>query len=146
MSILYLDNEDNFYMPNLTFEITVGRPKPKDYRVVADGMLSYHAKKGHPRKSEVINIFLKDKYKKVLGAIIVTVLWNGMEINSLWVHESLRGQGWGRKLLEAAEKEGKIRGCTIVYTNTFTWQRLNFIKKWVTNRMENLKIFQRDTH
>lgn len=116
-------------MTNLNFEVTVGRPKLKDYKTLSDGMLSYHAKQGHQRTSEVINIFLKDKNKKVYGGVIVTVLWNGIEINSLWVEESLRGQGWGRKLMEEAEKEGKKRGCTIIYTNTFTWQAPHFYEK-----------------
>ena len=116
-------------MTELDFEITVGRPKLKDYRVLRDGMLSYHAKQGHPRKSELINIFLKDKHKKVFGAVVITVLWNGMEINSLWIDESLRGQGWGRILIEEAEKEGKLRGCNIAYTNTFSWQAPEFYKK-----------------
>jgi GNAT superfamily N-acetyltransferase len=116
-------------MDNLNFEITVGRTKPKDYKVLSDGMLLYHDKHGHRRTSEIINIFLKDSHKKVYGGIIVTVLWNGMEINSLWVEESLRGHGWGRKLVEAAEKEGRLRGCTIAYTNTFTWQSPEFYEK-----------------
>jgi GNAT superfamily N-acetyltransferase len=116
-------------MTNLNFEVTVGRVKPKDYKTLSDGMLSYHAKQGHPRTSEIINIFLKDESKKVHGGIIVTVLWNGMEINSLWVEETLRGQGWGKKLMEAAENEGRLRGCTIIYTNTFTWQAPEFYEK-----------------
>jgi len=116
-------------MADLNFEITVGRPKFKDYKAVSEGMLLYHAKQGHKRASEIINIFLKDSNKKVQGGIIVTVLWNGMEINSLWVNELLRKKGWGRKLLEAAEKEGKKRGCTIAYTNTFTWQSPEFYLK-----------------
>jgi ribosomal protein S18 acetylase RimI-like enzyme len=116
-------------MTDLNFEVTVGRPNPKDYKVLSDGMLLYHAKQGHRRTSEVINIFLKDDNKKVHGGIIVTVLWNGMEINSLWVEESLRNQGWGRKLVAAAEKEGKARDCTIAYTNTFTWQAPGFYEK-----------------
>lgn len=116
-------------MADFNFEVTVGRPDHKDFKVVYEGMLLYHAKKGHRRVSEVINIFLKDKHKKVHGGIIATVLWNGIEINSLWVEESLRGRGWGKKLVEEAEKEGKIRGCTIAYTNTFTWQAPEFYKK-----------------
>lgn len=116
-------------MLDLTFTITVGRPNFRDYKVLVNGLLTYHANQGHPRRSEVLHIFLKDKDKKVFGGIIVTILWNGMEINSLWVDESLRGKGWGKKLMEAAEKEGKIRACTIAYTNTFTWQAPNFYKK-----------------
>jgi len=45
-----------------------------------------------------------------------------MEINSLWVDESARKQGWGKKLMQAAEKEAIKKGCTIAYTNTFSWQ------------------------
>ena len=116
-------------MTDLNFEVTVGRPKPKDYKALSDGMLSYHNEQGHRRVSETINIFLKDNHKKVYGGVIVTVLWNGLEINSLWVEESLRGQGWGKKLMAMAETEGKIRGCTLAYTNTFTWQAPEFYEK-----------------
>lgn len=116
-------------MSDLNFEITVGRPKPKDYKTLSDGMLSYHAKHGHQRTSETINIFLKDNNEKVFGGTIATVLWNGIEINSLWVEGSLRKQGYGRKLIALVENEGKKRGCTIIYTNTFTWQAPGFYEK-----------------
>ncbi|MBI2032382.1 MAG: GNAT family N-acetyltransferase [Candidatus Levybacteria bacterium] len=54
---------------------------------------------------------------------------NAIEINSLWVEESLRGKGLGKKLVEAVEKEGKLKGCDIIYTNTFSWQAPEFYKK-----------------
>lgn len=116
-------------MANFSFEVTVGRPKARDYRILSDGMLKYHAQQGHQRASEVVNIFLKDNEKKMRGGVIVTILWNGMEINSLWVDEPWRGQGWGRRLVEAAENEGRKRGCTFAYTNTFTWQAPGFYEK-----------------
>lgn len=116
-------------MDTLTYEISIGRVKPKDYKVLSDGMLLYHAKQGHQRTSEVIHIFLKDRQKNVHGGIIFTVLWNGMEINSLWVEESLRGQGYGRTLVTTAEQEAKKIGCTFAYTNTFSWQAPEFYKK-----------------
>lgn len=117
-------------MEDLSFNINVGRPNIKDYRVLEKGMLLYHAEKGHPRRSELIHIFLKDKNAKVRGGVLITILWNGMEINALWVDKSIRNKGWGRRLLEAAEHEGKIRGCTIAYTNTFSWQAPEFYAKF----------------
>ena len=116
-------------MTNYNFEVTVGRPNLKAYKALSDGMLHHHDIKGHRRTSEIINIFVKDNTKKVCGGIIGTILWNGMEINSLWVKESLRGQGLGSKLVKALEKEGKQRGCTISYTNTFSWQAPEFYEK-----------------
>ena len=49
-----------------------------------------------------------------------------MYIDSLWVEESLRGQGWGRRLVEVAEVEAKHRGCRGAHTDTFSWQAPEF--------------------
>lgn len=128
-------------MNTLTYELTIGRPKPKDYEALSDGMLLYHAKQGHTRKSEVISIFIKDKYKKVRGGIIVTILWNGMEIHSLWAEESLRRKGYGKTLLTTAEQKAKEIGCTFAYTNTFSWQAPEFYKKLGYTPFGTLKNF-----
>jgi ribosomal protein S18 acetylase RimI-like enzyme len=61
--------------------------------------------------------------------VMVSFLYHGMETQTLWVDESLRGQGWGRKLMAAAEEEGIKRGCTLSYTNTFSWQAPGFYEK-----------------
>lgn len=109
-------------MSDIKLVANEGEPNPEDKKALVNGLLSYHASKGHPRKTEVYNIFLKDSNEKVVGGIIVSFLWNGMHIDSLWVDEELRGQGWGQKLMEEVEKEAVKRGCTIAYTDTFTWQ------------------------
>lgn len=116
-------------MDKLSFVITEGEPTADDYQILVNGMLAYHASQGHPRKSETLSIFLKDEKGKVFGGIIVSFLWNGMEIRSLWVDETIRKRGWGRKLMQAAELEAVKRGCTIAYTNTFSWQAPEFYKK-----------------
>ena len=116
-------------MNNLRLVASEGEPNPEDKKVMVEGLLSHHAKSGHPRKSETYSILLKDENKKVLGTVIVTFLWNGMEINSLWVDESIRKRGWGRKLMQAVEEEAIKRGCTIAHTNTFPWQAPEFYKK-----------------
>lgn len=106
-----------------------GEPESQDKEVVVKGMLEHHAKSGHPRKSETYSVLLKNKNNKLLGTVIVTFLWNGMEINSLWIDETIRNQGWGKKLMDAVEKEGIKRGCTVAYTNTFPWQAPEFYEK-----------------
>jgi ribosomal protein S18 acetylase RimI-like enzyme len=106
-----------------------GEPSPGYFKKLASGLLSHHEKSGHPRKSEKYSIFLEDENREVVGGVIVTFLWNGMEINSLWVDEKIRGQGWGKKLMEEVEEEGRKRSCTISYTNTFPWQAPGFYEK-----------------
>lgn len=116
-------------MADIRLTARQGEPNPDDFKMLSKGMLAHHAASGHHRESEKYSVFLKGKDNQVLGGVIVTFLWNGMEINSLWVDESLRNHGWGRKLMETVEEEGRKRGCTLAYTNTFTWQAPEFYKK-----------------
>src|SRR5258708_1960088 len=110
-----------FMNTNLKLVASKGKPDPKDNQALINGMLSYHLAKEHPRKKESFSIFLKNQ-NKVLGGVIVAFEWTGMEIQSLWVDESIRSQDWGSKLMEAAEKEAIKRGFNLAFTNTFSWQ------------------------
>ncbi|MBI4972984.1 GNAT family N-acetyltransferase [Candidatus Roizmanbacteria bacterium] len=116
-------------MNDLRFVTHEGEPNQVEMKALIDGLLSHHASKGHPRKSKKFSILLKDKNSCVFGGIIASFLWNGMEINSLWVDEKVRKQGWGKKLMTAVEEEAIKRGCTFAYTNTFSWQAPEFYIK-----------------
>jgi len=116
-------------MENIKIKKMNSEPHPKDKQIMVEGMLSYHASKGHPRKTEIYSILLRDKENSVKGTVIVSFLWNGMHIDSLWIDESLRNQGWGSKLMKLVEDEAVKRGCAIVYTDTFTWQAPKFYEK-----------------
>ncbi len=111
------------------FEAINREPDAEDMKTLVDGMLSYHASKGHMRKTEYHSVLLRDAAKHLKGAIIVSFLWNGMHIDSLWIDESIRHQGWGSKLVKIAEEEALKRACTMAYTDTFTWQAPKFYEK-----------------
>ncbi len=116
-------------MDELSLISVDGELKPKYKKVLVDGMLKHHALSGHERKTSTHNILLKDDKGKILGGIILSFLWNGMRIETIWVDKSIRGQQWGTKLMKAGEVEGVKRGCTFAYTDTFTWQAPEFYKK-----------------
>ena len=116
-------------MLKIKFEKIDGEPDEADKKVMVDGMLAYHASHGHERKVEHYSALAKNEQGKLVGVVMVSFLWNGMEIGSLWVDETSRKQGLGRELMEMAEAEGKRRGCDFAYTNTFTWQAPKFYEK-----------------
>ena len=122
--VVYYLNMDEY-----TTTLKTGDFEENDKKILVEGMLDYHNSKGHPRKKDIFSIALRNKDNKFVGGVTISVLWNGMEIDSLWVDESVRGQGWGTKLMEAAETEGRKRGCTFAYTNTFSWQAPRFYEK-----------------
>ncbi len=116
-------------MDDLRFEIAEGEPNPEDFQTLSTGLLSHHASQGHPRTWKKYSVFLRDKNHRTHAGIIVTFLWNGMHIDSLWVDESIRKQDWGSKLMRMVEDEALKRGCTIAYTDTFSWQAPGFYEK-----------------
>ncbi len=53
-----------------------------------------------------------------VGGISGNVYWDGLEIDTLWVAETYRGWGIGRKLLEQAEKYAIDNGAVISFLKT----------------------------
>jgi GNAT superfamily N-acetyltransferase len=75
-------------------------------------------------------IFLRDERDAVLGGAIGHVWGGWLELAHLWVSEPLRGQGYGERLLLAAEEEARAHGCRGVSLTTFSFQARPFYEKF----------------
>jgi ribosomal protein S18 acetylase RimI-like enzyme len=103
----------------------------EDKNTVREGMLRYHAGKGHTRneKDDYFSIVVKNAQSRTVGAIIVSFRWGAMHVETLWIEESSRKKGLGTKLMDEVEKEAVRRGCHLAYTDTFSWQAPKFYEK-----------------
>jgi GNAT superfamily N-acetyltransferase len=76
--------------------------------------------------------------------------WGGCGgINLVWVRADRRHQGWGSRLIEAAEAEALVRGCTRMVVSSMTFQAPAFYEKHgyvETGRMEGLPGGHADVH
>jgi GNAT superfamily N-acetyltransferase len=104
-------------------------PNPKDFETIASGLRAHHKECGHVRDEKKFSMILKDDKGDTVGGIITTCFWGRMRIDQIWVEKSLRKQGWGRKMLEKAEKQAIKLGCHAAHTDTFEWQAIQFYKK-----------------
>jgi ribosomal protein S18 acetylase RimI-like enzyme len=73
--------------------------------------------------------FVRDADGAVRGGVLAYV-WGGyLHVNTLWLDEELRGNGWGRRLMDAVHAAGRERGAEAAYLDTFSWQARPFYEK-----------------
>ena len=63
-------------------------------------------------------LFCLHQGDEFIGAICGSVYWDGLEIDTLWVDDRCRGQGHGRRLVDAAEDFARAEGAVIAFLKT----------------------------
>lgn len=77
---------------------------------------------------QAVMFCLRDDADALRGGI-AGYLWGGwLHITLLWVHESMRGHGFGAQLLAAVESHALEHGCTDAYLSTFDFQAPEFYR------------------
>lgn len=76
-----------------------------------------------------LSIFLRDQDGNIQGGLLGSTQWSLLHIDTLWVAAAFQKQGHGSRLLAAAEKAGRIRGCTVASVETQSFQACGFYEK-----------------
>lgn len=91
-----------------------------------------------------LGIFVRDDGLIVAG--ITGWTWGDCcELQSLWVHPTLRGRGLGARLLAAAEAEAAARGCTQTVHLTYDFQARRLYEKTGYDLVGQVKDFPTGT-
>jgi putative oxidoreductase len=97
-------------------------PSPEQIQYLEDRIYQFNAGVTRITDGEWLAIFVRDDAGRVLAGI-AGATWGGTcEIRQFWVEESERRRGLGTRLLAAAEREARRRGCTQIVLQSFSFQ------------------------
>ena len=105
------------------------QPIPEDLQILSKGLRDYNTSQVGYDDIQKIAVFVRDEDGEIMGCIDGHTFWGLLAIDHLWLHESLRGQGFGSQLLKAAEVEAVRRGCKQAIVDTTSFQAPDFFKK-----------------
>jgi GNAT superfamily N-acetyltransferase len=102
-------------------------PNPETVGILDAGLLA-HAANYVPIVNKRLGVLLRDESGALKGGIAGGTFWNWFDLRYFWLDESLRGQGWGKQLLQAAEAEARARDCVGILCDTASFQSLDFYR------------------
>ncbi|MBP2619616.1 GNAT family N-acetyltransferase [Chryseobacterium jejuense] len=66
---------------------------------------------------------------KVVGGLYGRSIWGTLEIQKLAIAEDYKNNGLGKQLVHAAIEEARVRKCSYIALNTFSFQAPEFYEK-----------------
>lgn len=102
---------------------------PEDIATVTRGLRAFNTSFIGAPVLEPVNIFLRDEDDQVVGGLLGHTVFQWMYVSKLWVDDAHRGDGGGRKLMEAAETLARTRNCVGIHLDTFEYQARPFYEK-----------------
>jgi GNAT superfamily N-acetyltransferase len=104
-------------------------PEPADETVVREGLRVYNKAMGGPTGYQPISIMLADESGTRIGGLTGRALYDWLFIELFHIPEALRGQGYGRQLMQKAEAFARERGLVGIWLDTFDFQARPFYEK-----------------
>jgi GNAT superfamily N-acetyltransferase len=111
-------------------KITVtDKPDIEDNAFIRDQLTRFNLLHAPEDQLMPLAVMMVDAKGALTGGLIGVTYWGWLHIETLWLRENVRGQGYGRKLLKAAEEEALRRGCLHVHVDTLDFQSPDFYKR-----------------
>ena len=113
----------------MTQFIVEDQPAAADVQTLQDRLIAYNMAQTGAYDGRLLAIFVRNERDEIVAGIS-GYTWAGFcEIEWLWVHEELRGRGYGSRMLAAAEQEALARGCSLIVLGTYSFQAPGFYQR-----------------
>lgn len=72
-----------------------------------------------PYEAQRFSLALRDAAGQLLAGMTGLISWGWLFVEAVWVDDSQRGRGTGRRLMAAAEAHARAQGCHAAWLDTF---------------------------
>jgi ribosomal protein S18 acetylase RimI-like enzyme len=104
-------------------------PQNHEFEALKTGLTNFNESHTGNVFREKISSFIKNDSGVIVGGILGEINWNWMHIQGLWIDESIRKSGWGKKLLTSMENYALSQNTSNIRLETTTFQALDFYIK-----------------
>lgn len=102
---------------------------PEGREAILAPLKAFSRERGFVWQPATVNLLLRDERGGIAGGLIGHLGWEWLRIDLLAVAAELRGQGWGRRLVEEAERIAVAAGCHHAWVDTFSFQSRPFYER-----------------
>ena len=109
--------------------LTKSVPSGDELQFLEDRLYEFNSQQTGREDGHLFAFFIRSDQQEILAGLSGWTWAGACEIQTLWVHPSLRGQGYGRELLEAAEQEAREQACKVILISSYSFQAPEFYQK-----------------
>lgn len=102
---------------------------PAERDAMVAPLVAHNTAQGIDFTNTLFALALEDDAGNVVGGVTGYSRWGWLFLASVAVPVELRGQGWGRRLIEATETAAVQRGCQYIWLDTYSFQARPFYEK-----------------
>jgi GNAT superfamily N-acetyltransferase len=104
-------------------------PDPDAMRFLVKGLTEFNASHANGDVPNYLVLTVKDSEGEMAGGLLGATYLGWLQIQVVWLEDSVRGHGYGSELMALAEAEALRRGCARAFVETLSFQALPFYEK-----------------
>jgi GNAT superfamily N-acetyltransferase len=103
---------------NTTLETTAD-PLPEELAFLSERLTAFNDGDVGASERKALAVFVRDEIGAIVAGISGYTAWGWLYVQWLWLDDGHRGRGLAGRMLEAAEREARVRGCHGSWIDTF---------------------------